>query len=35
MMRTDAKVQTVCLYPKPVDFRRCINGLAVLVAQDI
>ena len=26
MMRPDAKVQKVYLYPKPVDFRKSING---------
>ncbi|MNR32388.1 IS66 Orf2 like protein [compost metagenome] len=31
MMRPDAKVQTVYLYPKPVDFRKSIDGLAALV----
>jgi len=31
MMRPDAKVQKVYLYPKPVDFRKSINGLAALV----
>ena len=31
MMRPDAKVQKVYLYPKPVDFRKPINGLAALV----
>lgn len=30
MMRPDAKVQKVYLYPKPVDFRKSINGLAAL-----
>jgi len=35
MMRPDAKVQKVYLYPKPVDFRKSINGLAVLVELDI
>jgi len=35
MMRPDAKVQKVYLYPKPVDFRKSINGLATLVALDI
>ena len=35
MMRPDAKVQKVYLYPKPVDFRKSINGLAALVALDI
>ena len=35
MMRPDAKVQKVYLYPKPVDFRKSITGLAALVALDI
>ena len=34
-MRPDAKVQKVYLYPKPVDFRKSINGLAALVELDI
>lgn len=28
----DAKVEKVYLYPKPVDFRKSIDGLAVLTA---
>jgi len=35
MMCPDAKVQKVYLYPKPVDFRKSINGLVVLAALDI
>ena len=35
MMRPDAQVQKVYLYPKPVDFRKSINGLAALVELDI
>ena len=35
MMRPDAKVQKVYLYPKPVDFRKSIHGLAALVELDI
>ena len=31
MMRPDPKVKAVYLYPKPVDFRKSINGLAALV----
>lgn len=31
MMRPDAKVKAVYLYPKPVDFRKSIDGLAALV----
>ncbi|WP_439857410.1 hypothetical protein [Pseudomonas syringae] len=34
MMRPDAKVQKVYLYPKPVDFRKSIDGLAALVELD-
>ena len=35
MMRPDAKVEKVYLYPKPVDFRESIDGLAALVEMDI
>ncbi|WP_326830449.1 IS66 family insertion sequence element accessory protein TnpB [Pseudomonas syringae] len=35
MMRPDAKVEKVYLYPKPVDFRKSIDGLAALVERDI
>ncbi|AKA86411.1 hypothetical protein [Pseudomonas synxantha] len=35
MMRPDAQVEKVCLYPKPVDFRKTINVLAALVELDI
>ena len=35
MMRPDAKVEKVFLYPKPVDFRKSIDGLAALVELDI
>mgnify|MGYP006175269665 CR=1 FL=1 len=35
MMRPDAKVEKVYLYPKPVDFRKSIDGLAALVVLDI
>ena len=35
MMRPDPKVKVVYLYPKPVDFRKSINGLAALVELDI
>lgn len=31
MMRPDVKVEKVYLYPKPVDFRESIDGLAALV----
>jgi hypothetical protein len=34
-MRPDAKVEKVYLYPKPVDFRKSIDGLAALVELDI
>ena len=35
MMRPDAKVENVYLFPKPVDFRKSIDGLAALVELDI
>jgi hypothetical protein len=35
MMRPDAKVEKVYLYPKPVDYRKSIDGLAALVELDI
>jgi len=35
MMLPDTKVETVYLYPKPVDFRKSIDGLAALVELDI
>jgi len=35
MMRLDPKAKAVCLYPKPVDFRKSINGLVALVELDI
>ncbi|CAI8785489.1 transposase [Pseudomonas chlororaphis] len=35
MMHPDTKVEKVYLYPKPVDFRKSIDGLAVLVELDI
>ena len=35
MMRPDAKVEKVYLYPKPVDFRKSIDGLAALVELDV
>ncbi len=35
MMRSNAKVEKVYLYPKPVDFRKSIDGLAALVELDI
>lgn len=35
MMRPDAKVGKVHLYPKPVDFRKSIDDLAALVELDI
>ncbi|WP_245704363.1 IS66 family insertion sequence element accessory protein TnpB [Pseudomonas defluvii] len=35
MRRPDAKVEKVYLYPRPVDFRKSIDGLAALVELDI
>ena len=35
MMRPDAKVEKVYLYPKQVDFRKSIDDLAALVELDI
>ena len=35
MMRPHAKVEKVYLYPKPVDFRKFIDGLTALVELDI
>ncbi|MEH6359069.1 MAG: IS66 family insertion sequence element accessory protein TnpB [Pseudomonadales bacterium] len=35
MMRPSAKVEKVYLYPKPVDFRKSIDGLSALVELDI
>ena len=35
MMRPDAKVEKVYLYPKPVDFRKSIDGLAALVEAEL
>lgn len=35
MMHPDAKVEKVYIYPKPVDFRKSIDGLAALVELDI
>ena len=35
MMRPDAKVEKVYLYPEPVDFRKSIDGQAALVVLDI
>lgn len=35
MMRPNAKVQKAYLYPKPVDFRKAIDGLAALVELDM
>jgi transposase len=34
MMRPDAKLKKVYLYPKLVDFRKSIDGLAALVELD-
>ena len=35
MMRPDAKVEKVYLYPKPVDFRISIDGLAAMIELNI
>ena len=35
MMRPDSKVEKVYLYPKPVDFRKSVDGLTALVELDI
>lgn len=35
MMRPDAKVDKVYLYPNPVDFQKSINSLAALVELDM
>ena len=35
MMRPDAKVEKVYLYPKPMDLRKSIDGLTALVELDI
>ncbi|SHN15624.1 IS66 Orf2 like protein [Pseudomonas asturiensis] len=35
MMRADAKVEKLYLYPTPVDFRKSIDGLSALVELDI
>ncbi len=35
MMRPDAKVEKVYLYPKPVDFRKSIDRLAALVEHTL
>ena len=35
MMRHETKVEKVYLYPKPVDFRKSIDGLTALVELDI
>jgi hypothetical protein len=35
MMRPDDKVKAVYFYPKPVDFRKSIDGLRALVELDI
>jgi hypothetical protein len=35
MIRPDGKVEKVYLSPKPVDFRKSIDGLAALVELDI
>ncbi len=33
MMRPDARVQKVYLYPKPVDFRKSINGFRLIQSK--
>lgn len=35
MMRPGAKIKKVYRYPKPVDFRKSIDGLSALVELDI
>jgi transposase len=35
MMRPDTKVKKVFLYPKPVDFRKSIDGLSALVELEM
>ncbi|TKJ68893.1 hypothetical protein PviCFBP13515_15240 [Pseudomonas viridiflava] len=35
MMRLNAQVEKVYLYPKTVDFRKSIDGMAALVEPDI
>ncbi|SFP19687.1 IS66 family insertion sequence element accessory protein TnpB [Pseudomonas borbori] len=35
MMRPDAKVEKVYIYPKPVDFRKTIDGLAAPIELNI
>ncbi len=35
MMRPDANVEKIYLYPKPVSFRQSIDGLAALIELDI
>ena len=35
MMRPDAKVKKIYLYPKPVDFLKSIDGLVALVELNI
>ncbi|AMA44628.1 IS66 family insertion sequence element accessory protein TnpB [Pseudomonas alabamensis] len=35
MMRPGTKVEKFYLYPKPVDFRKSIDGLTALVELDI
>jgi hypothetical protein len=35
MMRLGAKIESFYLYPKPVDFRKSIDGWAALVELDI
>lgn len=33
MMRPDAKVEKVYLYPKPMDFRKSIDGLSARISK--
>lgn len=35
MMRPDAKVEKIYIYPKPVDFRKTIDGLAAPIELNI
>lgn len=35
MMRPDTKVEKVFLYPRPVDFRKSIDGLSALVELEM
>ncbi|WKW30618.1 IS66 family insertion sequence element accessory protein TnpB [Pseudomonas viridiflava] len=35
MMRPEAKVEKLYLYPRPVDFRKSIDGFSSLIALEI